>query len=55
MSPISILNSHINDFITWKNKWTNLKIKTDYSNPNVKRVLKFFDVLLWSLKNIKEL
>ncbi len=54
MSPISILNSHINDFITWKNKWTNLKIKTDYSNPNVKRVLKFFDVLLGSLKNIKD-
>lgn len=53
-SPIDALNEHINDFITGKNKWTAINIKTNYANPNIKYVLKFFDVILNSLKNIKE-
>jgi hypothetical protein len=31
-----------------------IKIKTTSMNPNVKRIFDFFDVLLNSLKNIKE-
>ena len=53
-SPIDALNEHINDFITGKNKWAAINIKTNYANPNIKYVLKFFDVILNSLKNIKE-
>lgn len=53
-SPIDDLNEHINDFITGKNKWAAINIKTNYANPNIKYVLKFFDVILNSLKNIKE-
>lgn len=54
IAPIKILNEHINDFITGKNKTEKIKIKTNYSNPNIKRVVKFFDVILNSLKNIKD-
>lgn len=52
-NPIKELNEHINDFISWKSRWENVNIKTNYSNPNIRYVLKFFDVILNSLKNIK--
>lgn len=53
-SPIDYLQEHINDFISGKSKWTQINIKTNFPNPNVRYVLKFFDVILNSLKNIKE-
>lgn len=52
--PIRYLNENINNFITWKNKWKEIKIKTKQKNPNIAYILKFFDVVLNSLKNIKE-
>lgn len=52
--PISELNTHINDFISWKSKWESINVNTNYSNPNIRFILKFFDVILNSLKNIKE-
>lgn len=54
-TPIERLNQHINDFITWNNKWIKkIDINTNILNPNIRYVLKFFDVILNSLKNIKE-
>lgn len=38
----------------WENKDKNIKIKTSSLNPNVKRIFDFFDIILNSLKNIKE-
>lgn len=52
--PIRYLNEHINNFITWKSKWKKINIRTTQKNPNIRYVLKFFDVVLNSLKNIKE-
>jgi hypothetical protein len=52
--PINDLNAHINDFITGKSKNKEINIKTNYKNPNIRRVMKFFDVILNSLKNIKD-
>ncbi len=52
--PIDELNKHINNFISWTSKWSEINIKTNYSNPNIRIVLKFFDVILNSLKNIKQ-
>jgi len=52
--PIYELNNSITDFISWKTKWENISINTNYSNPNIRFILKFFDVILNSLKNIKE-
>jgi len=52
--PIKELNKHIDNFISWNSKWTQINIKTNYSNPNIRIILKFFDVILNSLKNIKE-
>lgn len=52
--PIRELNKHINNFISWSSKWSQINIKTNYSNPNIRIVLKFFDVILNSLKNIKD-
>ncbi|MDD5770403.1 MAG: PP2C family protein-serine/threonine phosphatase [Candidatus Gracilibacteria bacterium] len=52
-NPIKELNEHINDFISGKSRGENVNIKTNYSNPNIRYVLKFFDVILNSLKNIK--
>jgi len=54
LKPISRLNEYINDFISWKSKWEKINIKTNYSNPNIRYILKFFDVILNSLKNIKD-
>lgn len=54
VKPINDLNEHINDFITWKTKETDITINSDYKNPNVRRVIKFFDLILHSLKNIKQ-
>lgn len=51
--PLDELNEHINNFITWRTKDQEINIKTDYKNPNIRRVMKFFDVILNSLKNIK--
>lgn len=53
-SPIDELNKHINEFISWESKWEKININTNYSNPNIKHILKFFDVILDSLKNIKD-
>jgi hypothetical protein len=52
--PIYELNNSITDFISWKTKWEDISINTNYSNPNIRFILKFFDVILNSLKNIKE-
>ncbi len=53
-APIDELNKHINNFISWESKWETINIKTNYSNPNITHILKFFDVILNSLKNIKD-
>jgi serine phosphatase RsbU (regulator of sigma subunit) len=52
--PLNELNEHINNFITWKSKNKEININTNYKNPNIRRVMKFFDVILNSLKNIKD-
>lgn len=52
--PIDELQFHIMNFMNGKTKWENINIKTDYSNPNIRHVLLFFDMVLNSLKNIKE-
>lgn len=52
--PINDLNKEINDFIVWKSKNKEINIKTNYKNPNINRVMKFFDLMLNSLKNIKD-
>lgn len=54
VEPINELNKHIENFISWKSKWIQINVKTNYANPNIRIVLKFFDVILNSLKNIKE-
>lgn len=53
-NPIRDLNKEINDFITWKSKNKEINIKSNYKNPNINRVMKFFDLMLNSLKNIKD-
>ena len=52
--PIRELNKHINDFLVWNIKDKKIKIKTSSLNPNVKTIFNFFDIILNSLKNIKE-
>lgn len=52
--PLEELNLHINNFMFGNIKDKKIKINTNYNNPNVKRILSFFDVILNSLKNIKE-
>lgn len=53
LRPINILNEHINNFITWNTKWKEFHINTNYKNPNIKRIMAFFDIILNSLRNIK--
>jgi len=54
IAPLNLLNTYISDFISWKNKWEKINIKTNYLNPNIERILKFFDIILNALKNIKD-
>lgn len=55
IKPINELTKSINKFITWKSSedWK-IKFKSKSPNPNIKRILKFFDVILTSLSSIKE-
>jgi len=52
--PIWDLIKLITDFTTWKSKWTNIEIKTNQQNKNIRFIFKFLDVILNSLKNIKD-
>lgn len=52
--PISELTNQIINFMSWSSKWEKININTNYSNPNVRIVLRFFDWMLNSLKNIKD-
>jgi len=51
IDPINNIILNINDFISWKTSSFNLKSKSP--NPNIQRLLKFFNVILNSLSNIK--
>lgn len=52
--PIDELKNQVNNFISGKSKGNEIKINTNFSNPNIRVVLKFFDMVLNSLKNIKD-
>jgi len=52
--PIWDLIKLITDFTTWKSKWINIEIKTNQQNKNIRFIFKFLDVILNSLKNIKD-
>lgn len=50
IKPIWELTSLISDFTTWKSKWNDIKVKTNYANKNIRFIFKFLDVILNSLK-----
>lgn len=52
--PIDELQKHIINFMSGKSKWEKININTNYINPNISFILKFFDTVLNALKNIKE-
>lgn len=54
IKPINELTRLIIDFTTWKTKWNKIDIKTNYTNKNIRFIFKFLDVILNSLRNIKD-
>jgi len=52
--PIDELQAQIINFMSGKSKWEKINVNTNYMNPNVSFILKFFDTVLNALKNIKE-
>jgi serine phosphatase RsbU (regulator of sigma subunit) len=52
--PIYELTNQVINFMSWSSKWEKININTNYSNPNIRIVLRFFDGMLNSLKNIKD-
>jgi len=53
-SPISELSTQILLFLSGQSKDTQLNMKTNFLNPNMKISLRFFEQMLDSLRNIKE-
>jgi len=54
IAPVNELQKHIASFLSGQTKGEQIVVKTNYVNPNIRFVLKFFDYVLNSLKNIKD-